>query len=62
MKRTYKFRIYPDRNQEVKINRILSICRHLYNDALAERKEQAELNRLKRSSIFFRGKTGMDQL
>jgi len=46
MKKAYKFRIYPNKNQEVKLNRALNTCRHLYNDALAERKRQAELNRL----------------
>lgn len=46
MKRAYKFRVYPNKNQEVKLNRTLDTCRHLYNDSLAERKRQAELNRL----------------
>ncbi len=46
MKRAYKFRIYPNKNQEIKLNRTLDICRHLYNDSLAERKHQAKLNRL----------------
>ena len=45
--KSYSFRIYPNKNQEVKLNRTLSTCRHLYNDSLAERKRQAELNRLK---------------
>ena len=46
MKRAYKFRIYPNKNQEVKLNRTLETCRHLYNDSLAKRKHNAELNRL----------------
>ena len=46
MKRAYKFRIYPNKHQEVRLNRTLDTCRHLYNDSLAERKRQAELNRL----------------
>ncbi len=46
MKKSYKFRVYPTKNQEVKLNRALSICRHLYNDALEERKQQAEQNRI----------------
>ncbi len=53
MKRAYKFRIYPNKNQEVKLNRTLSTCRHLYNDALAERKKQAKLNRLKKEFDIF---------
>ncbi len=57
MKRAYKFRIYPNKNQEVKLNGTLSTCRRLYNDALAERKKQAELNRLiKGFDIFPWGK------
>ncbi len=38
--------MYPNKKQEIKLNRTLAICRHLYNDALEERKRQAELNRL----------------
>ncbi|MGB8217985.1 MAG: transposase [Candidatus Methanoperedens sp.] len=58
MKKAYCFRIYPNKNQEVKLNRTLNTCRHLYNDALSERKRQAELNRLKRDfQVFPWGKT-----
>ncbi len=46
MKRAYEFRIYPNKNQEVRLDRALDTCRHLYNDSLAKRKLQAELNRL----------------
>jgi putative transposase len=46
MKKAYSFRIYPNKNQEVKLNKTLSTCRRLYNDSLAERRRQAELNRL----------------
>lgn len=53
MKKVYTFRIYPTRNQEIKFNRTLSICRHLYNDSLEERKRQADLNRLKREFSVF---------
>ncbi len=53
MKKAFKFRIYPNKNQEVKMDKTLSTCRHLYNNALAERKRQAELNRLKRSFDIF---------
>ncbi|KCZ71763.1 transposase, IS605 OrfB family, central region [Candidatus Methanoperedens nitroreducens] len=53
MKKAYSFRIYPNKNQEVKLNRTLNTCRHLYNDALAERRKQAELNRLKRELEVF---------
>jgi putative transposase len=53
MKKAYTFRIYPPKNQEVKLNRTLITCRLLYNDALQERKRQAELNRLKRDFQVF---------
>jgi putative transposase len=49
MKKSFQFRIYPNKNQEVSLNRTLSTCRHLYNDSLAERKRQSELNELQRS-------------
>jgi len=58
MKKTYQFRIYPKKNQEVVLNRTLGTCRHLYNNALAERKREAELNELERTfGIIPWGKT-----
>ncbi len=53
MKITYQFRIYPNKNPEVIMNRTLSTCRKLYNEKLAERKKQAELNRLRKSFDVF---------
>ena len=53
MKKSFQFRIYPNKNQEVKLIRTLDTCRHLYNDSLAERKNQAELNRLKKEFDVF---------
>jgi putative transposase len=53
MKKAYSFRIYPNKNQEVKLNRTLNTCRHLFNAALSERKRQAELNKLKRDLKVF---------
>ena len=53
MNKTFQFRIYPNKNQEVKLNRTLSTCRRLYNDSLAKRKKQAELNRLKKQFDVF---------
>lgn len=46
MMKSFKFRIYPSKNQEVKLISTLGICRHLYNDSLAERKHQAEINKI----------------
>jgi putative transposase len=42
-----------DINNSLKITLIRKTCRHLYNDSLAERKRQAELNRLKQSFDVF---------
>ena len=53
MKKSFQFRIYPTKKQEVELDRTLSTCRHLYNDSLAERKRQAELNRLKKEFDIF---------
>jgi putative transposase len=49
MKKAFQFRLYPNKNQEVTLNRTLSTCRHLYNDALGERKRESELNELERT-------------
>ena len=46
MIKTYKFRIYPSKNQEVKLISTLNTCRWLYNASLAERKHQAQMNKL----------------
>ena len=37
MERTYKFRLYPKREQVDILDRTLMLCRHLYNNALEER-------------------------
>jgi putative transposase len=46
MRKTFQFRIYPNKNQTVKLISTLNTCRHLYNDALAERRDQANFNKL----------------
>jgi putative transposase len=53
MKKAYSFRICPNKNQEVKMNRTLSLCRQLYNNALEERRKQAEMNRINREFQVF---------
>jgi transposase len=53
MRKAFRFRIYPNKNSEVKSIRAISICRHLYNDSLGERKKQATLNRLKKQFDVF---------
>lgn len=37
--KSFKYEMKPTRKQEVLLNQTLSICRHLYNDLLGERKE-----------------------
>ncbi len=53
MKKAFQFRIYPNKKQEVTMVRTLNTCRHLYNDALAERKRRIELNRLRQTFQVF---------
>jgi putative transposase len=53
MNKAYVFRIYPNKNQEAKLIRTLNTCRHLYNDALEERRRQAELYNLCRDFGVF---------
>ena len=38
MRKTFQYRIYPTRKQTIKLLRMLSVCRHLYNDMLHDRK------------------------
>jgi putative transposase len=45
MKTAYKFRLYPNRQQEVILDVTLETCRHLYNEALAAKKEAWEDDR-----------------
>jgi len=42
MRKTYKFRIYPTRKQTIKLLHVFSMCRHLYNDMLHDRKTAYE--------------------
>jgi len=42
MLKTDKFRLYPNKKQKVALEETLNTCRHLYNNALAERKNQSE--------------------
>jgi len=49
MKTAYKFRMYPNRQQEVQLEATLDTCRHLYNLALADRKNAYESEGVSRS-------------
>ena len=42
MKTAYKFRMYPNKQQEAMLDVTLETCRHLYNTALADRKNTYE--------------------
>jgi len=68
MKTAYKFRIYPSRQQEAMLYLTLETCRHLWNDALADRKnvwehegisrtyeQQAELLRIEKENGRYAG-------
>ena len=49
MKTAYKYRMYPNREQEAQLEQTLDTCRHLYNTALADRKNAYELEGISRS-------------
>ena len=49
MKTAYKFRIYPNKQQEAMLDITLETCRHLYNTALADRKNSYELDGISRT-------------
>jgi Helix-turn-helix domain len=53
MRKSFQFRIYPTKKQEVALERTLTTCRHLYNNSLAERKRQAELTEYPEALIEF---------
>ncbi|HWQ18266.1 MAG TPA: transposase, partial [Methanotrichaceae archaeon] len=42
MRNAYKFRIYPNKMQEMQLDLTLEICRHIWNAALADRKNAWE--------------------
>ena len=45
MNKTYKFRIYPTKNQTSKLNNTLEICRLVYNDLLSKRNKEYDDNK-----------------
>jgi putative transposase len=49
MKKSFSYRLYPNKKQEVHLNRTLGTCRYTYNNALAERIRQSTLNKLNKS-------------
>ena len=42
MHKVYKFRLYPTKAQETKLERTLELCRMTYNETLAYRKDRYE--------------------
>ena len=49
MKTAYKFRMYPNKQQKSMLDVTLETCRHLYNTALADKKNCHELEGINRS-------------
>ena len=49
MKTAYKFRLYPNKQQEAQLALTLETCRHLWNKALADRKSAWEREGITRS-------------
>lgn len=49
MKSAYKFRMYPTGQQEAQLDLTLETCRHLYNLALADRKNAYEVEGISRT-------------
>lgn len=49
MKTACKFRLYPNRQQEAQLALTLKTCRHLWNKALADRKNAWECEGITRS-------------
>ena len=39
MLKAYKFRIYPNKEQQIKINKTFGCCRFVYNNILSYKKE-----------------------
>lgn len=42
MQKSYKFRLYPTKQQEVTLNKTLDVCRYIYNEFLADRRNAYE--------------------
>jgi putative transposase len=53
MRKSFQYRIYPNRKQEVALEKTLTTCRYTYNNALTERKRNADINRLEKSFDVF---------
>jgi putative transposase len=51
IKRAYKYRLYPTKNQKHKLQSTLDLCRDLYNSALQERIEAYKKNKVSLSYI-----------
>ena len=49
MRTAYKFRMYPNKQQKALLDVTLETCRHLYNTALADRKNTYEHEGISRS-------------
>jgi len=59
MRKTYKFRLYPNKGQIAILERTLETCRILYNDLLAERKDTYK--EIGHSPSYYKQKRGLIQ-
>ncbi len=46
IRKTFKYRIYPNKEQTAKLTQTMDLCRELYNGALQERRDAWRLNRV----------------
>ena len=56
MLKTFKYRIYPNKEEQANIDRTINTCRILYNNSLAERKEFYEENK---ESLTYKAQANM---
>ena len=45
MQKAFKYRLYPSKAQETKLERTLDLCRELYNAAITERRGAYQIAR-----------------
>jgi Helix-turn-helix domain len=46
IRKAYRYRLYPTRSQDDKLDRVLSRCRDLYNAALYQRREAYRVSKI----------------
>ena len=53
IRKTYKYRIYPDKTQQERLEEVLGICQKLYNAGLEEWRETYRLWRQRNKGIGY---------